>query len=285
MTTPIRIAITAAAVSLCGTALAAIAASQLPAIGAGALLYPTRSVSKRPAPAECVERTFAGVNARLSGWHCTTASPPAGTVVYLHGIGDNRDSFANGVTRFLERGFDVILYDSRGHGRSEGNGCTYGYLEKRDLTAVLDNARTASAILIGHSFGAAVALQAAAVDSRVRAVVAASTFSDLRSIATYRAPFVFVPSIIEATFQQVERDGKFPIDQVSPARAAADIRVPVLLIHGMLDTQIPLTHSERVYAALAGTKRLLLIRDAGHNDVMKADTWTQIETWFDDVVK
>ena len=285
MTTPTRIAITAVAVSLCGTALAGIAASQLPAIGAGALLYPTRQVSKRAAPAGCVERTFAGVNAQLSGWHCTTTAPPAGTVVYLHGIGDNRDSFANGVTRFLERGFDVILYDSRGHGRSEGKGCTYGFLEKQDLAAVLNDARTPGAILIGHSFGAAVALQAAAIDPRVRAVVAASTFSDLRSIATYRAPFVFVPPIIEATFAQVERDGKFPIDQASPVRAAANIRVPVLLIHGMLDTEIPLAHSERVFAALAGTKRLLRIPDAGHNDVMKADTWTQIETWFDDVVK
>src|SRR5204862_4012292 len=134
--------------------------------------------------------------------------------------------------RLRHRGFDVIAYDSRGHGRSEGDRCTYGFFEKQDLRLVLDQAGVDRAILIGHSLGAAVALQEAAIDRRVQAVVAASTFADLRSIAAERAPAVFTPSLIEAAFARAEHDADFIVNDVSPLRAAALLTIPVLIIHG-----------------------------------------------------
>ena len=137
------------------------------------------------------------------------------------------------------------------------------------------------AILIGHSLGAAVALQAAAIDRRVQAVVAASTFADLRSIATERAPFVFTPPLIEAAFARAEHDGQFIVDEASPLRAAAAITVPVLLVHGTADRNTRSAHSERVYAALGGPKELLLVRGAAHVDVFRSEVWTKIERWID----
>ena len=285
MKSPTRIALTAAAISLVGVALAAIVVPQLPAIGAGALLYPMRRASTTATPAGCVKQTFAGVDTRLSGWHCRTDRPAKATIVYLHGVAANKDSGEGVVNRFLGQGYDVIVYDSRAHGESEGDRCTYGYFEKQDLQRVLDQSHSENVILIGHSLGAAVALQAAAVDRRVRAVVAASSFSDLRTIATERAPFVFVGSLLTAAFERAERDGKFTVDQVSPVRVAAAIRVPVLVIHGALDTETPPAHSQRVYAALAGPKRLLILPNASHNDALNGQAWSAIEQWLGEVVK
>ena len=285
MTPPTRIAVTAAAISLLGVAVAAIVVPQLPAIGAGALLYPMRRASTTATPAGCVKRTFAGVETRLSGWHCRADRPAKATIVYLHGVAANKDSGEGVVNRFLGQGFDVIVYDSRAHGESEGDRCTYGYFEKQDLQRVLDQSHSENVVLIGHSLGAAVALQAAAVDRRVRAVVAASSFSDLRTIATERAPFVFVGSVLAAAFERAERDGQFTVDQVSPVRVAADIRVPVLVIHGALDTETPPAHSHRVYAALGGPKRLLILPTAAHNDALNGEAWSAIEQWLDEVVK
>jgi pimeloyl-ACP methyl ester carboxylesterase len=261
---------------------AAIGRSQLPAIGAGALLYPARHVSTRPTPAGCVDRTFDGVRARLAGWVCTTESASSKpTIVYLHGIADNRDSSTGVIDRFQQRGFSVIVYDSRGHGRSEGDRCTYGFFEKQDLVRVLDQAGVDSAILIGHSLGAAVALQAAATDTRIKAVVAASTFADLRSIAAERAPFVFTPSLIDAALKRAEQDAQFVVDQTSPLLAAAVIKIPVFIIHGALDHGTRPAHSERVFAALRGPKKLLIVSNAGHNDVLKDEAWETIERWID----
>lgn len=283
--TRLAIAVAIVVVTLPATA-AIITRAQLPAIGAGMLLYPARHVSKRAAPESCVDRVFEGVRAKLAGWVCAAGSAsdlPA--IVYLHGIGDNRDSSTGVIDRFVRRGFSVIAYDSRGHGRSEGDRCTYGFFEKQDLRLVLDQAGVKRAILIGHSLGAAVALQEAAIDPRIQAVVAASTFSDLRSIATERAPFVFTPSLIDAAFARAEHDADFVVDEVSPLRAAASLTIPVLVIHGARDRGTLPVNSERVFAALAGPKKLLMIPDAAHNDVLRGEVWEQIERWLNSVLK
>ena len=259
-----------------------VVATQLPGVGAGALLFPSRHHNAQPLPAGCVNRTFNGEGLTLDGWLCTApAAVHRGTIVYLHGIADNRGSALGTIQRMVPRGFDVIAYDSRGHGASQGDRCTYGYFEKRDLQRVLDQLGVDNVILIGHSLGGAVALQAAAVDRRVRAVVAASTFADLRSIATERAPSVFTPSLIKAAFERAEHDGQFVVDEVSPLRAAAEIHIPVLIVHGALDRETRSAHSERVFAALGGPKELLIVRDAGHNDALKSAVWARVERWID----
>jgi alpha-beta hydrolase superfamily lysophospholipase len=226
--------------------------SQLPAIGASALLFSPRRVTGRAMPAECSERTFTGVHGSLSGWHCRGAAGRSrGTVIYLHGIADDRGSAQGVVKRFVPRGFDVVAYDSRAHGRSSGERCTYGYYEKHDLRRVIAQLDDGPVVLIGHSLGAAVALQTAPFERRVRAVVAASTYSDLRGIATERAPFVFTPRSIEAAFAIVEREAQFSIDEVSPR-----------------------------FAALSHPKRLLIVPGAAHNDVLRDEVWDEVERWI-----
>jgi pimeloyl-ACP methyl ester carboxylesterase len=254
---------------------------QLHTIGASALLFPARQVTRAATPPACADKTFIGVNGvRLVGWHCASQSQPRrGVVVYLHGIADNRSSAAGIVGRFTSRGFDVIAYDSRAHGASEGEHCTYGYFEKADLQRVLDQSGAERAIVIGHSLGAAVGLQTAAIDSRVRAVVAASTFSDLRTIATERAPFIFSKRSIGSAFSRAEQDAKFRVDDVSPLAAAAAITIPVLLVHGEADRNTSPAHSSRVFDALRGPKQLLMVPAAGHNDVLNGGVWRRIDEW------
>src|SRR5436305_8961149 len=114
-------------------AVGAIVQSQLPAIGAGGLLHPFRRSAVGPPPDSCEMELFDGAGIQLKGWRCRAAadSPSPGgrgdgvggtgrrgTLVYLHGIADNRASAAGIISRFSRRGFDVIAYDSRAHGES-----------------------------------------------------------------------------------------------------------------------------------------------------------------------
>jgi pimeloyl-ACP methyl ester carboxylesterase len=220
----------------------------------------------------------------LKGWSCRAAAARRGTLVYLHGIADNRSSGVGAIQRFGKRGFDVVAYDSRAHGESDGDACTYGFFEKRDLGRVLDTVGPGPIVLLGASLGGAVALQQAAEETRVGAVVAAETFSDLRAVATERAPFFFTPAIIARAFELAERDGRFQVDAVSPLAAAAKITVPVFLIHGEADVETPPDHSRRVFAALRGPKRLLLAPGAPHNGSLRAEVWDEVEQWIDSVV-
>jgi len=217
----------------------------------------------------------------LKGWLFPTGHPRRGLIVYLHGVADNRGSSVGLAHRFVAEGYDVLAYDSRAHGESEGRDCTYGFYEKRDLARALDAVSADQAILFGASLGAAVALQAAPDEPRVRGVIAQSSFSDLDVVVRERAPWIATRADVEKALALAEKRGNFQVAEVSPRKAAARIHVPVLLIHGREDRETPAAHSQRIYDALAGPRRLILVPGAGHNDVLSgADVWREIDSWL-----
>jgi pimeloyl-ACP methyl ester carboxylesterase len=259
---------------------------QLPAIGAGGLLHPARRAVTTSPPEGCTSAEFAGAGVTLRGWTCTPRSDVHGTIVYLHGIADNRESAAGVIGRFLPRGLRIVAYDSRAHGASDGAACTYGFYEKDDLRHAIDALPPGPVALIGTSLGAAVALQEAADDPRVTAVVAAETFSDLRTVATERAPAFFTRGTIDRAFALAEAEAAFRVDDVSPVRAASRITAPVLLIHGAADVDTPPAHSERVRAALRGPSELLLVPGAHHNESLNgAEIWKTIQNWIERAIE
>jgi pimeloyl-ACP methyl ester carboxylesterase len=221
----------------------------------------------------------------LKGWLFPAGAPRRGLVVYLHGIGDNRQSGIGVAARIVPLGYDVLAYDARAHGESEGEFCTYGFHERHDLSRALDAIGAESAILFGSSLGAAVALQAAAVEPRVRGVIAQSPFSDLRSIVDDRARLIAARGpYVDAALALAERRAGFRTAEVSPRAAAARLAVPVLLLHGANDWRTPPAHSRRIDEALVAPHRLVLVRGAGHNDVLgHAEAWAAVETWLRDL--
>lgn len=161
----------------------------------------------------------------------------------------------------------------------------YGFFEKDDLHRVMDALESPDPIvLIGSSLGAAVAFQEAADDSRVRVIIAAETFSDLRTVAIERAPFVFSRGTIQSAFQTAERLGRFRVDEVSPEQAARHITAPVLVIHGADDHETPPEHSRRVFAALNSRKRLIIVPGAGHSHSLDGEVWQDVDRWIEDAL-
>jgi uncharacterized protein len=264
-----------AAVLLCGAATSCMP----PSWGANALLHPPR----RPVtqvPAVKFEKVDLDVGIHLAGWLFRTERSRRGLVVYLHGLGDNRSSGISMAQHFNALGFDLLAYDSRAHGESGGDACTYGFYEKTDLIRVLDKLGGGPVVAFGVSLGAGIALQAAAVDPRIALVVAVAPISDLRTAVRERAPFFASRANIDEAFRIAEREGRFQADEVNPAAAATRIHAPVLVIHGADDRETPPSHSERVYAALAGPKKLLLVPGAGHHDALAAEAWRQVDDWI-----
>ena len=120
--------------------------------------------------------------------------------------------------------------------------------------------------------GAATALQSAAVEPRIEAVVAESSFADLHEVSYDYAGLdvspllgktLFRPAVIVA-MHSVKKEGGFDPRDVSPEKAVAERPFAVLLICGTRDHRIPCRHSERIYAAAAGPKDLWIVDGAGH---------------------
>ena len=64
---------------------------------------------------------------------------PKGTIILLHGIRSNKDQFLS-LSNFLsENGFNSVALDSRAHGDSEGDFCSFGVHEKRDVQFLIDH--------------------------------------------------------------------------------------------------------------------------------------------------
>ncbi len=249
----------------------------VPSWGAKAILTPWHR-SPPPEPTVAHEDVdFQGDGVRLKGWRFSAQGARRGLVVYLHGFGDDRRGGVGIAQRFTPQGFEVIAYDSRAHGQSEGACCTYGVREKRDLSRLLDGEPAEPVVLIGGSLGGAVALQAAADDPRITLVVAIAAFSDLRSVVEDRTPFFATRGQVESALAIAAHDGGFRVEDASPVAAAPRIRCPVILVHGADDRDTPPEHSKRILAALTGTKELLLLPGMHHNDAVDETTWKRIE--------
>lgn len=214
---------------------------------------------------------------RLSGWLVRQPVKSRGTIIYLHGVGDCKISGVPYAKLFFREGFNVCLYDSRRHGKSEGHYCTYGFYEKHDLSLVIEYLRNRSDMplgkigVFGTSMGAAVALQAAAIDPRIEAVVAEASFTDLRTIVVdyqkriMKLPWHFLRNLAMARSQKLAQfKGRF----VSPIHAVQHVRKPVLFIHGTDDTRIRSEYSRALYENANQPKELLLIHRGDHTDLL-----------------
>jgi fermentation-respiration switch protein FrsA (DUF1100 family) len=212
----------------------------------------------------------------LQCWLIRTAAEPRGTIIYLHGVSECRIVGLPLAKLLHDQGYHVFLYDARRHGDSGGKYCTYGFYEKHDARSVISYLKgradmTAGAIgLYGSSMGAAVALQVAAIDERVVAVVAESGFATLRSVfddyqkRIIKLPWHYLRNIV---IKRSEHLAHFKANAVSPLDAVKDIHIPLFILHGTADDRIDCFYSEAVYAAANDPKELWLIQGAKHNNL------------------
>lgn len=263
------------------------------AIGPG-ILHPARLNPERLQQADqMLERTkatradfvvTARDNVELCGWKIHAAQPNGDWVLLFHGVSDNRTGVLGAAELLLRHGFSVVMMDSRAHGTSGGNMASYGWKERYDTVSIA-NALYASEkvrhlFALGVSMGAAIALQSAAVEPRIEAVVAEDPFADLREVSYDYAglrtwPFLgktlFRPAAIFALRSMSEAGGFNPND-VSPVKAVTERPFAVLLICGTRDDTIPCRHAERIYTAATGRRELWVVSEALHASALGQDS-------------
>jgi pimeloyl-ACP methyl ester carboxylesterase len=266
-------------------ALLLLAAPSAPSLRLGIEVRPRHKTTAVAPALPHADLALYGDGIAIAGWRFPAQGRALGiTVVFLHGIGDNRASSLELAERLVPRGFDVVAFDGRAHGESTGDTCTYGFREKRDLSLVLDQLGASRVLLVGCSLGAEIALQAAAEDPRVVGVLASASFADLRSVSHERAPRGATSAQVERALRAAELEGGFDVSRVSPVLAAERIQVPVLLVHGERDPFTRVAHAERILDALAGPKRLVVVAGAGH-DVPLVTVWPEVERWLAEVIR
>lgn len=200
---------------------------------------------------------FAAVDIRtedgemLDAWWAPPPEPGRGIVLFLHGT---PGSLADTVWRLPDlqkSGFGVMAIDYRGYGASTGVPSEAGL--RADARAAFDwlrNAAPGSTIAVfGESLGTGPAVELAR-DRPVAGVLLNSPYASVRRLFELRAP--------PLPYRWLMRD---PFD--SEALIGA-IGVPLMILHGTADPNIPIAEARRLYAAAHEPKTMIEVEGAGH---------------------
>jgi fermentation-respiration switch protein FrsA (DUF1100 family) len=209
---------------------------------------------------------------RLHGWWMPASGAVRATLVQAHGNAANVSNHAPLVSWLPAHGVQVLCFDYRGFGRSEGSPSLDGVVA--DTRAALDEARRragpgARLVLLGQSLGGASAIRVAAEVDDLRLLVIDSAFASYRGIARDAAaasPLALLAPLAGASLPDASRD---------PEAAIARVRAPLLLLHGERDEVIPIRHSERLHAAARAPRQFVRIPDGRHLDALTRETVRQ----------
>jgi len=224
----------------------------------------------------------------LRAWSIRPVSGNGDAAILLHGMANNRAGMLGQADILLRHGYSVLMPDARAQGMSGGDLATYGFLEAGDLQRWFDwlvQKQAPRCIdAIGESMGAAQLLNSLEAVRGFCAVAAESSFASFREVSYVRigewvgtGPWLgrtFLRPVVE--FGILYARWKYGVDlaQDNPAQAVAVSRVPVLLIHGLLDNNIPPYNSEMILAASRGRNPNVSLwepPDAGHCGAMGAE--------------
>jgi len=192
---------------------------------------------------------------RLHGWWINARAERIGHVLLCHGNAGNIGDRILHADLLTAVGFDVLLFDYRGYGRSSGAPSEDGTY--RDARAALDcllaqpDVDHARVFYLGESLGGAVALHLA-IERPPAGLVLLSTFTGVRELGRlhYRVPAALVPDV-------------YPSLRLMP-----ELRAPLLVLHGDRDDIAPLDHGEALFEAAPEPKQMQVFPGAGHNDLL-----------------
>lgn len=245
----------------------------LPLIQLGLGVKPPKPTSSRtPADLDLVYepvrfRTEDGLE--LAGWWIPADPPAPTTVIVGHGYPMDKADVLPAVA-FLQRRYNLFLFDHRSFGESAGSITTVGLREPLDVRAAVDEALsfepTEHVAAWGFSLSAATILRAQ--DDRIEAIVADSGFAELESVVeqAYRVlgPLKRPMAKLTGLYARVLL-GLDP-REVDVAASLAEGSAPLLIIHGEADGQIPVEHAHRLAEAAGERAELWTIPGAGHGE-------------------
>ena len=211
----------------------------------------------------------------LRGWYIPVEGSEK-TIIVCSGANGSLDADLHVAPWLHAAGFNVLLFDWRAHGKSDGDVVTLGYNERYDLIAAVEfaQARGAQRVgVLGFSMGGAVALATAAVYESIHVVVADSPFVFVLSavaggllerglpdsLSYVLARLFLVTACLRTGLNLFESDPARWVRRISPR--------PVLLLFGQQDMIVPPSEVDLIVAHTGEPKDVWRVPEAGHRAI------------------
>lgn len=232
------------------------------------LFYPDKQLPQTPTDwgLEFEDRTIATLDGpELHGWFLPGRADrrlSGALLLFNHGNAGNIAHRLDNLARLRQMapGMDLLIYDYRGYGKSDGRISLAGF-EADALAAgiyalALARQRGRSLFIFGRSLGGAAAVLQASDNSPVGSAVAGlileSTFTSLAEMAAFHFPLPGLKSAIGLRLDSAARIGT--------------VKAPILFFHGDGDDIVPFSLGRGLYEAAPRPKEFITLTGAGHND-------------------
>ncbi len=248
---------TAAEILLIGACLVGFATDALNGFIESQIFFPDRIMRFSPADfgltfEDAWIDTSDGV--KLHGWW-VPGNPDDAVVLFCHGNAGNISDRVDNVARLNRLGLNVLIFDYRGYGRSEGNISESGFY--LDAEAAYGRARSEAdklgvkLVIFGRSLGGIAAVHMAS-GRKCSGIILESTFTNLGDMAKIHFPLPTGMLDLGTRFNAVDKIG--------------GVNAPLLFFHGDRDAIVPFELGKALYEAAPEPKEFITLSGANHND-------------------
>jgi alpha-beta hydrolase superfamily lysophospholipase len=196
------------------------------------------------------------------------------TLVMVHGWGANAEMMLPLAEPFHRAGMNVLLYDARNHGQSDGDSFSSLPRFAEDLEKVLEWLKERQPeqqiIALGHSVGAAATILAASRDADIDLVIGISAFAHPRLMMNRHLDRPWLPRFLRPLIlRYVQWVIGFRFDDIAPMNRIPNVCCPVLLAHGTEDTVVPIGDMRLIEASATAERpvQILAVEGAKHDSV------------------
>ncbi|MGO3727304.1 MAG: alpha/beta hydrolase [Enterococcus viikkiensis] len=217
---------------------------------------------------------------KLSAYYLPAQKDQHKTVIIAHGYMGQASDMPQYAKIYHDLGYNVLMPDARGHGKSKGDYIGFGWPERKDylqwIDRIVKDDSQSEIVLHGVSMGAATVMMTSGekLPENVKAFIEDCGYSSAKDELSYQLKDMFnlpaFPLIPVTSLITKIRAGYF-FGEANAVKQLHNNTKPMLFIHGDKDDFVPFSMLDKVYEATNGPKEKYVVHGAKHAEALSTD--------------
>ncbi|NOU92408.1 alpha/beta fold hydrolase [Paenibacillus sp. LMG 31456] len=219
---------------------------------------------------------------KLHAYYLSADQPTNKTVILAHGYSGHAEQMRDLGRMYRDSlGFNILIPNARGHGRSEGNYIGFGWSERMDYVKWIDKViehtgSHAQIVLHGVSMGGATVIMTSGEDlpPNVKVIVEDCGYTSVKEQLSYQLKRMYhLPSfpLVRSTSMVAKIRAGYFFGEASALEQVKKSKTPTLFIHGDADLFVPTEMVYQLYENSPTQKKLFIVAGAGHGMARQTD--------------
>jgi len=221
---------------------------------------------------------------KLHAYYLPAETATDKTAIIAHGYSGHSEQMSAFAQMYHEKlGYNVLIPDARGHGKSEGDYIGFGWPERKDYVKWIDRViehmeeeEDAQIVLHGVSMGAATVMMTSgeALPPQVKAIIEDCGYTSVTDELSYQLKRMYkLPSfpLLQSTSLLTKIRAGYSFSEASALEQVKKSKTPMLFIHGSRDLFVPADMVYELYENGPEHKKLFIVPGAGHGMARQFD--------------